>query len=247
MPLLGVLMLGAQVLCAVHAGKTGRPYFWIMLILMLPGAGMLAYFVAEIAPEIVGGRRARSAASGVVKLLDPEKDYREALRNVEIADTTATRASLAEQCLRSGRTDEAMQLYRGLLTGMHETDPDLMLGLARSHFARAEFAEVQAILERLREANAAYRSSEGHLLYAQCLERQGEVEAALYEYAALAEYYPGQEAKSRYAALLQQAGRADEARRLFEDVRRAVDLMPKHARRMQREWADMAKRHLAGN
>jgi hypothetical protein len=246
MPLLGVLMLGAQVLCAVHAGRTGRPYFWIMLILALPGAGMLAYFVAEIAPDILGGRRARSAASGVVKLLDPEKRYREALRNVEVASTTATRASLAEQCLCSDRTDEAIQLYRDLLTGMHATDPDLMLGLARTHFARAEFADVQTVLEQLRDANPAYRSAEGHLLYAQCLERQADFAAALDEYAALAEYYPGQEAKSRYAALLQQQGCTDEARRLFEEVCRAVDLMPKHARRIQREWSDFAKRRLAG-
>jgi hypothetical protein len=245
MPILGVVMLGAQVLCAVHAGRTGRPYFWIMLILALPGAGMLAYFVAEIAPDLLGGPRARSAASGVVKLLDPERGYREALRNVEIASTTATRASLAEQCLRSGRTDEAIQFYRDLLRGMHATDPDLMLGLARAHFAREEFADVQTVLEQLREANPEYRSAEGHLLYAQCLARQADIEAALYEYAALAEYYPGQEAKSRYAALLQQAGRTDEARRLFEEVCRAVALMPKHARRVQREWAEFAKRHLA--
>lgn len=246
MPFFGILLLGAQVLCAVHAGKTGRPYFWIMLILALPGAGMIAYFVAEILPEMLSGRHARTAASGVVKLLDPEKRYREALRNVEITSTTATRAVLAGECLRSGRSDEAVQLYRDLLIGMHATDPDLMLGLARSHFARGEFAEVQAVLERLREANPDYRSAEGHLLYAQCLERQGEADAALYEYGALAEYFPGQEAKSRYAALLQQTGNTDEARRLFEEVCRAVDLMPKHARRVQREWRDMAKRHLAG-
>ena len=67
MPFFGILLLGAQVLCAVHAGKTGRPYFWIMLILALPGAGMIAYFVAEILPEMLSGRHARTAASGVVR------------------------------------------------------------------------------------------------------------------------------------------------------------------------------------
>jgi hypothetical protein len=245
MPLLGVLMLGAQVLCAVHAGRTGRPYFWITLILVLPGAGMVAYLVVEVAPDLLGGRRARSAISGAAKRLNPEKGYREALRSVEIANTTATRANLAEQCLLSGRIDEAMQLYRDLLTGMHATDPDFMLGLARAHFAREKFADAQTVLERLREANPDYRSAEGHLLYARSLEHLGDVEAALYEYAALAEYYPGQEAKSRYAALLQQAGRTEEARQLFEEVCRAVSLMPKHARRIQREWSDFAKRQLA--
>jgi len=39
MPLFGVLLLVAQVACAVHAGRTGRPFFWIYLILFLPMAG----------------------------------------------------------------------------------------------------------------------------------------------------------------------------------------------------------------
>src|SRR5260370_36006642 len=87
MPIAGLMLL-AQVLCAVHAGRTGRPYYWIMLILFMPGIGMLAYFLVEIVPELSGRRTARAAASGVVKLLDPEKRYREARRQVKTASTT---------------------------------------------------------------------------------------------------------------------------------------------------------------
>jgi len=99
--------------------------------------------------------------------------------------------------------------------------------------------------ERLRAANPEYRSAEGHLFYARCLEMQGNSEAALYEYEALADYYPGQEAKSRYARLLKESGRDDEAKRLFQEICQSVELMPKHARRMQKEWYDFAKRQLA--
>jgi hypothetical protein len=245
MPVIGLGMLAAQVLCAVHAGRTGRPYFWIMLIMFLPMAGMLAYFFLEIVPELSRSRTARQAASGVVNLLDPEKGYREALRQVQIADTTGARAALAEQCLRSGREDEAVALYRALLTGMHETDPGFMLGLARAYFAKEDYVEVQRLLERLRAANPNYRSAEGHLLYARCLEMQGDSVAALYEYEALAAYYPGQEAKSRYALLLKAIGDEAAAKRLFADIRLAVETMPKHARRVQREWYDLARRELS--
>jgi hypothetical protein len=244
MPIAGLMLL-AQVLCAVHAGRTGRPYYWIMLILFMPGIGMLAYFLVEIVPELSGSRSARAAASGVVKLLDPEKGYREALRQVQIASTTGNKAVLAEQCLRSGRVDEAVDLYRELLTGLHSTDPDLMLGLARAHFEKQDYAEVQAMLERLRAANPGYRSADGHLLYARCLEMQGKSEEALFEYEALTAYYPGQEAKSRHALLLKETGRTEAARRLFQEVCQAVELMPKHARRVQKEWYDFAKRQLA--
>ncbi len=246
MPAFGVLMVVAQLACAIHAGRTGRPFFWIYIIMFVPGFGMLAYFAVEILPELLGGRTARRAAAGVVKILDPEKAYRAALREVEITATTATRANLAEQCVAAGRLDEAAALYRELLVGIHARDPDLMLGLARAEFARGDFAAAQRELEALRAANPDYRSPEGHLLYARSLESQGRDDAALYEYEALADYYPGQEAKCRLAALLQRTGATERAQRLFAEVCRAVELMPRHARRVQQEWYDFARRGQRG-
>src|SRR5260370_33373070 len=133
MPIAGLMLL-AQVLCAVHAGRTGRPSYWIMLILFMPGIGLLAYFLIEIVPDLSRSRSARAAASGVVNLLDPEKGYREALRQVQIASTTGNKAVLAEQCLRSGRVDEAVDLHRGPLTGLHATGPDPIHRRARRPF-----------------------------------------------------------------------------------------------------------------
>lgn len=244
MPIAGLLLV-AQVLCAVHAGRTGRPNYWIMLILFMPMVGMIAYFLIEILPDLTRSRTARSAASGMVRAFDPERGYRDALRRVQIAGTIENRATLAEQSLRCGRAEEAAALYRELLTGLHATDPDLMLGLARAEFERQDFAAAQALLERLRTANPAYRSAEGHLLYARCLEMQGKRDEALYEYEALSAYYPGQEAKSRYALLLAEMGSGDAARRLFQEICQAVELMPRHARRLQKEWYDLARRNRA--
>jgi hypothetical protein len=244
MPIAGLLLV-AQVICAVHAGRTGRPYYWIMLILFMPMVGMIAYFLIEILPELMRSRTARNTSSGVVRIFDPERDYRAAWRQVQIAGTIENRANLAEQCLRCGRADEAANLYHELMAGFHATDPDLMLGLARADFARQEFTAAQATLEQLRVANPDYRSAEGHLLYARCLELQGKRDEALYEYEALAAYYPGQEARTRYALLLSETGSRDAARRLFQEICQAVELMPKHARRLQKEWYDLARRNLA--
>jgi hypothetical protein len=147
MPFIGVLFLVAQVACAVHAGRTGRPFFWIYLVLILPLAGMLAYFVLEIAPEMINSRSGRRAASGVGKLLDPEKRYRAALRQVQISETVKTKSNLAELCVETQRFDEASQLYRELLSGLHATDAGLLLGLARAEFGNGNYTEVQAVLE----------------------------------------------------------------------------------------------------
>ena len=202
MPLLGLAVLVAQILCAVHVMKTGRPYYWIFIVVFAPMVGMIAYFVVEILPELSGSRTARSAAAGMGRALDPGRAVREAERNLAMTPTAGNKAALADAYLEVGRADEAAALYRDTLTGVHATDPGLMQGLARAEFARGNFAAVEQVLDDLREANPNFQSAECHLLYARSLEEQGKVERALHEYEALAPYYPGQEARCRYALLL---------------------------------------------
>lgn len=234
MPAIGVLFLLAQIACAVHVVRTGRNYVWIYIVVFVPVVGMAAYLIAEILPDLMRSRPARQAAAGMANAINPGKHLREAMRRVEITPTAENKATLAEEYLIAGRPTESIALYREALTGIHATDPGMMLGLARALFARGDAAETQAVLERLREANPEYNSPEGHLLYARSLEEQGKSGAALKEYAALSVYYPGQEARCRYALLLQLSGRAEEARRVFEEVCQLIEYGPRHQRRAQR-------------
>jgi hypothetical protein len=245
MPFLGVLILIAQITCAVHVARSGRPYYWIYIIIGVPVVGIAAYFFAEIMPELMQTRTARQAASGVARAINPGKGMREALRRVEITPTGENKARLAEEYLLAGQPTEAAALYRDALVGVHATDPGMMLGLARSLFAQGDTVEAQAVLEKLREANPDYNAPDGHLLYARSLEDQGKIDAALEEYSALAVYYPGQEARCRYAMLLLRSGRADEARRMFGEICQLIEYGPRHQRRAQREWYDIAKRSVA--
>ncbi len=244
MPIFGLLLLLAQISCAVHAGRTGRPYYWLYIIMIVPVAGMGAYFLMEILPELMNSRPARQAASGVARAMDPGKRVREAIKRVAITPTAENKARLAAEYLAAGQPDAAVPLYREVLTGVHETDPAIMLGLARALFAQGELSEVQAVLEKLRQANPNYSSPEGHMIYARSLELQGRAEAALREYAALVPYYPGQEARCRYALLLEQTGRVVEAKQLFHELCQSIEYGPRHQRREQREWYDIARRHL---
>jgi hypothetical protein len=245
MPMIGLAVLLAQILCAVHVMKTGRPYYWIFIVMFAPMIGMLAYFVVEILPELTGSRRARSAVAGVGRALDPGRAVREAERRLAMTPTTENKAALADAYLEVGRADEAAALYQDTLTGVHARDPGLMHGLARAEFARGNFAAVEQALDALREANPAFQSAECHLLYARSLEEQGKVEPALHEYAALAPYYPGQEARCRYALLLEKSGDHRESQRLFREICQSIEMSPRHARRLQHEWYDIARRALA--
>ena len=246
MPVIGILELIA-IACAVHVVRTGRAYYWIYILIGMPGIGALVYFLAEIMPELMQTRTARQTASGVVRAINPGKGMREAVRRVEITPTAENKAFLAEQYLLAGQAAEAAALYRDALVGVHATDPGMMLGLARALFAQGDTAETEIVLDKLREANPDYNTPDGHLLYTRSLEDQGKIDAALEEYRALAVYYPGQEARCRYAMLLLRSGRADEARQMFGEICQLIEYGPRYQRRAQRAWHDIARRSLAGN
>jgi hypothetical protein len=246
MPALGVVLLLAQIACGVHVVRSGRSYIWIYLIIFVPAVGMLIYLCAEVLPEIVNGPRGRRAVGEIGRTLNPGRDLRGAMRRVEIAATPENRAALAEALVATGDPVGAASLYREILTGVHATDAAMMLGLAGALFAQGDFAATQAELEALRAANPEYHSPEGHLLYARSLEEQGQTEKALAEYDALSTYYPGQEARCRYALLLQRSGREGEAKRLYQEICQAIDYGPRYQRREQRQWYRLAKRGLAG-
>jgi hypothetical protein len=245
MPAIGILEL-LSIACAVHIIRTGRPYYWLYII-FVPVVGVAAYAIAEILPEFLQTRGARQATAGIAKALNPGKGLREAMQRVQITPTAENKARLAQEYLQANQPAEAVALYREALTGVHATDPGMMLGLARALFVQGEMAETQAMLERLREANPQLNSPEGHLLYARALEQQDKTEEALSEYAALSVYYPGQEARCRYALLLRRVGREADAKLVFAEVCQLLDYGPRYQRRLQREWHEVAKRALAAS
>src|SRR5271169_3348334 len=132
------LILLVQIACLIHAGRTGRPYFWFMIILFVPGLGILAYLVVEVIPGVLRGRAAARLSQTVSAGLDPTRQYREFARAVETVPSVANFRALADECVRLERHEEAIDLYKSALTGMHETEPGAMLGLATAEFRKGD-------------------------------------------------------------------------------------------------------------
>lgn len=244
MPILFVLEILVQITLAIHVVRTGRQLYWLFIILFFPVLGSLVYFVAEVLPDLGRSRTARGAASSVQRALDPDRDLRRLTEELETADTADNRRKLADEHLRRGDAAEALRLYRGALTGIHRDDPTLLMGLARAQFLDGDAAACIDSLDRLKAAHPKIESAEGHLLYARALEGLGRLPEALDTYHAVAAYYPGAEAKCRYALLLRQEGHVGEARLLFQDVARGYEKGKGFHRAQQREWYDIARQNL---
>ena len=229
----------------MHVIRTGRNTLWIFAIGFLPGIGSLAYVIAEILPDLFGGRTARRAKTGMQRMIDPNRDLRRAAAEVEISGNVDARRRLGEELFERGQLDEAIEVYRGGLKGIFEFDPTLLLGLAKAQFAKPDFAAARATLELLAQQNPDFKSAEARLLYARTLEAQGALDESEREYALVAPGFPGAEARLRYALLLKRRGKLPDAQRVLKDLLDGARLGPAHYRKAQAQWLERARRELS--
>lgn len=239
-----LLSIVLQIACCVHVVRTGRPLYWVFILLLFSYIAVLVYLIAEILPDLRNNPSARRTVRGVRDRIDPERDRRDAARLLKAADTLENRRRLAEESLRSGDYAHAAELYGQSLKGLYATDPDLMLGLAKAQFGMGESAQARATLDALIAANPDYRSSDGHLLYARAVEDSGDAAAAIHEYEAVVQGYPGEEARARFGLLLKRSGEQARARDVFREILVRSDAAPKYYQREQRDWIELAKREL---
>lgn len=240
-PLL-VLSAVLQLGCIFHAVRTHRPYYWIFILLAGSYIGIAAYFFAEVLPNLGQSRTARKALRTAHDRIDPERRKREATRQLDVADTLDNRRRLAQESFNSGDFQQAAEMYRSGLRGLYATDPELMLGLARSQFALNLNTDARQTLDELIAANPDFKSNDGHLLYARCLEALGDIHGAIHEYEALMDDFPGEEARVRFGLLLKREGRSAQASDVFNTVLKRSRVAPKYYQREQREWIDIAAR-----
>jgi hypothetical protein len=146
--------------------------------------------------------------------------------------------------LALGKFEEAEQHYDHILALPMGDEAMYALGKARAQFVVGDAQGAVATLDGLRQRWPDYQSAEGHLLYARALEAAGRTEDALYEYQAVANYYPGAEARVRYGLLLGKAGRSDEAKVILGDALTQFKRAPKYVRRREAEWAALAEKAL---
>jgi hypothetical protein len=242
----GLILLLVQVAFIVHAAKTGRFWPWGYVILFLPGFGALAYVLIELLPEWFGSVQGQQTRQRVVGTLDPGRRYRQLTDQLEVTDTIANRSALAEECLELGKFEEALGHYDHILSLPLGDDAVYAFGKARAQFGLGRAQDAVATLDDLRVRWPDYQSADAHLLYARALEESGRTDDALSEHQAVANYFPGAEARVRYGLLLDKAGRQAEAKKLLTETLAGLKRAPKYVRRAEAEWIAAAEKALRG-
>jgi hypothetical protein len=218
MPVIGAVCVLIQFCFAYHVFRTGRPYWWIFIIMGFPVMGCIIYYLVEVFPGSREQRSAHKAARRIANALEPTADLRKRAAELEVCGSVENRRALAEECIRHQMFDEALKLYESCVEGPFARDAALLYGLARAAVEAGAWQKASATIERLRDADPKSRPLEVRLLEARVLEGPGEIDAAIAVYRELVPVFVGLEARVRYAQLLTRRGQQEAAVHMFNEV-----------------------------
>ena len=242
MPIAMGLQVLIDMLCIIHIYKTGRPYWWIGVVVMVPGLGALSYLLFEVIPHSGGSRHVKR----VIKHFDPGIDLRERLKEVERCGSVQNKASLAEELINTGQFDDAIRLYRSAMHEKFADDIHLQFGLATAYFWKGEADEAIAWLDKVIDKEGWYKAGEAKLMRARALEGKQMLREAKDQYQAILSEYAGEEVRCRLILLLLKLGLNEQATQMFAEMEKKVRLSSPHYQREQREFIDAARKALAG-
>ena len=176
---------------------------------------------------------ARRFADNVVNAADPGRDYREKQRQVATVGSVDAKRALAEECIR-GHFADAVELYESAMQGpLGAGDPALLKGLGRARMLSGDGAAAEGLFQRLKETDPAAFDADAELDYARALALQGKNDAAVRQYESVVPRYPGEEARCRFALLLEQLGQEQRAQALFREILESVKGAPSYYRRVK--------------
>jgi len=245
MPILGAVVLLIQFCFAFHALKSGRPYWWIFIIMGFPVMGCVIYYFVEVFPGSREHRKANKAARALARAFAPDAELKKRAEELEICGSLDNKIALAAECMNHRMYAEAARLYESCLNGVYASDGSILFGLAKAAVEGADWDKAAATLARLRKDAPKTRPQDARLMEARVLEARGDNDAALAAYRELVPTFVGLEARYRYGRFLLGLGRNEAAMQMFDEVM-------KHAKRFstsvedEEQWVSAAREAITG-
>ncbi len=246
MPVVGAVVLLIQFCFVFHALRSGRPYWWVFIIMGFPVMGCVIYYFVEVFPGSREHRKARKAARALARALQPDADLRKRAEELEICGSLDNKMALAVECMHHRMFADAARLYESCLSGAYANDGAILFTLAKAAAEGGDWSKASEAIERLKIAAPKLRPLEVRLLEARVHEGRGQYDPAAAIYREIVPAFVGLEARYRYGRLLLRLGRQEAAMEMFDEV-------VKHAKRFassleeEEYWASAARQAITGH
>jgi hypothetical protein len=233
-----------SLLCGVHVVRTGREMYWLWIFVIAPMLGPAFYLFAVLIPEWMGGRTARTVGKAARQALDPERDYRNAMRALEETPTVGSRMKLAQAAAALGRWEDSETQWAQCVTGHWAEDPTILLGHANALLQLERWQDALARLDQLKALGRDGETPVVALAFARAYEGLGRNDEADDAYRFAADRVPGLEAGARYVAFMAKTGRRGDAEIGMTEIERRLAKISEPLRGEARIWRDMAAKAL---
>jgi len=212
---------------AVHAVRSGREWYWLLILFLFPLFGSLVYFFAVFLPELKSGTRLshslRKAANVAVTSLDPGRELREAKAAFDFTPTTINQWRYAEALLAADKIAEAVEQFEHCLQGPSANDLEIQFAAANAQFKFQQSEKALNLLLAIRQTNPSFRTEAVNLLLAKIYAIQENKVAAKIEFEHAVTRFGSVEARVEYAIWSAQNGDINNAQHLraeLEDLKK---------------------------
>lgn len=218
MPILAIgLQLLIAIFLAIHAIRSGRELYWLVVLFMLPLLGSIVYCAAVFLPHSRLRHGARKAGAAIQMSLDPGRELRDAQNAFDRTPTANNQVRLAAALLDAGKIAPAVEQYAALLSGPLAADAEIGVGAARAKLANGEPQAAIGLLVTLRARQPSFRPEQVGMLLASAYQAAGRQDEAGAEYEAMTQHFGSIEARAGLALwAIAQGQRALAARELTQ-------------------------------
>jgi hypothetical protein len=231
-----------SLLCGVHVVRSGREMYWLWIFIIGPLIGPAFYFFAVLMPEWMGGSTARGVGKAARQALDPDRDYRNAMRALEDTPTIGNRMRVAQAAAALGRWSDAEAQWAQCVDGHWAEDPTILMGHANALLELGKYADALKRLEQLKALGREGETPVVALALARAYEGLGRNDDADGAYRFAADRVPGLEAGGRYVAFMAKVGRRQDAEIGLAELDRRLTKIAPPLRAEARIWRDLAAR-----
>lgn len=236
----GPLLWLLQLALIIHVFKTGRPYWWFLVLIIAPGIGAIAYLIVEVLPE------ARAAGGGISwsKLKPRSVRIKELREEIEETDVVDTRLKLAAELLADGRASEAHDVAVETLRGVFRDDPHTQTAAARYMIEAQRWNEALELIDSIETGGNKILDLEVTLLRGRALHATNRLEEAEEAFRALDGHYIGEEPRFCLAVVLAASNRKAEAVALWKDIATRYRNASPLWRSSEKRWYRLTKARL---
>lgn len=226
-----------QLALVFHVLRTGRPWWWLIVLFLAPALGGLVYFFVEVVPgwgarERVGGWKPRPLR------------VREARARVAENGSVKSRLELVDLLLASGDAAAARTEAETCLAGVFRDDPTVRAEVARCRIETGDGAAALELLDATTVESDHQLALKLSLLRGRALLLVGRFDDALAYLAEAEQGHAGDEPRYYRALALHRAGRTAEAREIWEEMRRHFRRAGRAWARTERKWFELAGERL---